>query len=205
MLGANVICGRPFDYREILDMAAAMEGHPDNVTPALFGGLCTTVNENGKIHYTSNKLTYPIRFAMMYPDYPMATRDSRRVIPDVFTKEDVVFNISHATTFVSALASGKLDMLKVACQDRIHQEYRKANIPGIENVFEKSYEFGSYATYLSGSGPSAVSVIDAKNTDFESEMDKYFEINLSGWRCKVHTIDNVGAVVWESHDDFNWR
>ena len=142
---------------------------------------------------------------MMYPDYPMATRDSRRVIPDVFTKEDVVFNISHATTFVSALASGKLDMLKVACQDRIHQEYRKANIPGIENVFEKSYEFGSYATYLSGSGPSAVSVIDAKNTDFESEMDKYFEINLSGWRCKVHTIDNVGAVVWESHDDFNWR
>ncbi len=205
MLGANVICGRPFDYREILDMAASMEGHPDNVTPALFGGFCTTVNDNGKISFTSNKLTYPIRFAIMYPDFSMATRDSRKVIPDVFSKEDVVFNISRATTFVSAMVSGKLDILKSACQDKIHQEYRKANIPGIENVFEKSYELGSYATYLSGSGPSAVSVIDAKNTDFETEMNKYFEENLNGWKCRVHTIDNVGAVVWESREDSNWR
>ncbi len=205
MLGANVICGRPFNYNQILDMAAAMEGHPDNVTPALFGGFCTTVNDNGKINFISNKLTYPIRFAMMYPDYPMATRESRKVIPDMFPKEDVVFNISHATAFVSALASGKLEMLKAACEDRIHQEYRKANIPGIENVFEKSYELGSYATYLSGSGPSAVSIIDAENIGFETEMNKYFETNLNGWKCRVHTIDNVGAVVWESREGFNWR
>jgi homoserine kinase len=72
-------------------------------------------------------------------------------------------------------------------------------INGIDDVFEASYCFGAYATYLSGSGPSVVSFIDNDNSCFAGEMNKFFDTNLSGWRCRVLTIDNVGAVVRESH------
>ena len=96
MLGANVIAGRPFSYGEILNFACAMEGHPDNVTPALYGGFCTSVYESGNVYHTSVKLDGKIRFAIMVPGYYVQTRRSRNVVPDMFSKEDAVFNISRA-------------------------------------------------------------------------------------------------------------
>ena len=201
MLGANVISGRPFKYDEILNMAAAMEGHPDNVTPALYGGFCTSVFDNGKVHFTTAKITEPIKIAVMFPDYPMPTREARKVVPDSFSKSDAVYNISRASMLVSALTLGKFDLLKVACDDRMHQKYRMSYISGAEDVFRVSYEYGAYATYLSGSGPTVVSFIDDNNKSFSANVNKYFENNLNGWRCNVLTVDNVGAVVMESHRD----
>lgn len=200
MLGANVLAGRPFTYEKILDFAAEMEGHPDNVTPALYGGFCTSVFENGTVYKTSTKITQPIRFAVMFPDYPMPTRESRKVVPDNFSKEDAVYNISHTALLVSALSSGKLDLLKFAAKDKMHQQYRMNCIDGVDDIFRLSDNLGSYATYLSGSGPTVVSLIDSDNKKFADEMNKYFVTNLSGWRCKSLVIDNVGAVVCESRD-----
>ena len=197
MLGANVMSGRPFEYKQILNFAAEMEGHPDNVAPALYGGFCTSVMENGTVYHISNKITEPILFAVMYPDYPVATRDSRTVVPDVFSKEDAVYNISRATLLTSALCRGKLDILKIACDDRMHQQYRKGYITGMDDIFNISYELGAYCTYLSGSGPTVMSIIDKSNVDFSHKMNNYFANNLKDWKCTVLTIDNVGAVVCE--------
>lgn len=200
MLGANVIAGRPLSYDKILDLAAEMEGHPDNVTPALYGGFCSAVYENGRVYKVSTKITEPVKFAVMFPDYPVATRESRKVVPDTFSKEDAIYNISRTGLLVSALMSGKLDLLKTACNDRMHQQYRKGYIIGIDGVFELAEKLGAYATYLSGSGPAVVSLVDSGNIEFIDGMNKYFENNLSGWKCRMLTIDNVGAVVCESCD-----
>ncbi len=200
MLGANVIAGRPLAYDKILDLAAEMEGHPDNVTPALYGGFCSAVYEDGKVYKVSTKITDPIKFAVMFPDYPMATREARKVVPDTFSKDDAIFNISRTGLLVAALLSGKTELLKTACNDRMHQQYRKEYITGIDGVFHTAEELGAYATYLSGSGPAVVSVVDAANNGFAEGMNNYFANNLNGWRCRLLTIDNVGAVVCESPD-----
>ncbi len=200
MLGANVIAGRPLTYDKILNLAAEMEGHPDNVTPALYGGFCSSVFENGTVYKVSMKITTPIKFAVMFPDYPMATRESRKVVPDSFSKEDAIYNISHTALLVSALAEGKLELLKTACNDRMHQQYRKEYIAGIDGVFENAERLGAYGTYLSGSGPAVVSLVEGKGSAFADGMNKFFENNLEGWRCRLLTIDNVGAVVCERPD-----
>lgn len=197
MLGANVIAGRPFDYGEILNFACAMEGHPDNVTPALYGGFCTSVYEEGKVFHTSVKLDGKIRFAIMVPGYYVQTRRSRNVVPDMFSKEDAVFNISRASMLVSALTTGKTELLKLACQDRLHQQYRKEYIGEMEQIFDAAYSNGALAVYLSGSGPTVMALLDSDYIDFAKKMNSYFKESTEGWSCRVLTIDNVGAVVSE--------
>lgn len=202
MLGANVISGRKLSYNEILDLAASMEGHPDNVTPALYGGFCTSVYDGGKVYYTSTKIILPLKVAVMFPDYPMQTREARKVVPDTFSKKDTVYNISRAAMLVSALSTGKFDLLKIACKDKLHQQYRLSYISGGEDLMNLTYDHGAYATYLSGSGPSLVSFIDSENDSFARNINNYCDNNLVGWKCRVVPIDNVGSVVLETNQEY---
>ena len=195
MVGANILSGRKLSYPEILDMAAKMEGHPDNVTPALYGGMCVSAMDNGKTVFKSIKLEPGYRFAAIIPDYFVATRKSRGVVPEMFSKEDAVFNISRAALLVAAFSTGDSSLLKTAVDDRMHQSYRSAYIDGMDEIFEKTYMAGSKATYLSGSGPTIISVIDDKTKDFKVKMEEFFKESGHKWRCKVLTVDNVGTVV----------
>ncbi len=206
MLGANVIAGKPFDYSEILNMAAKMEGHPDNVAPALYGGFCTAVLDGGRVYCTSNKIVGKIKFAAIIPDYFVATKNSRSAVPKSFTKEDASYNIAHASMLTAALIGGRTELLKTACRDRLHQPYRKKYIDGMEEIFQRSYDFGSLATYLSGSGPTVISMIDDSCMDYMKKMSAYLNENHAGWRCRLLTIDNVGAVVsYSEKKQKNWR
>ena len=195
MLGANVLAGRPLDYGTILDLAAELEGHPDNVTPALYGGFCTAVREGKHIYHTTNKLTGGLKFAALIPEYYVATRKSRTVVPESFSKPDCVYNVSRAAMLTAALINERYDLLRTACEDRMHQPYREEYIEGMGKIFEKSYELGSLATYLSGSGPTIVSLINTDGRSFMSGMNEYFDRIENGWRCRILDIDNVGAVV----------
>lgn len=201
MVGANILSGRKLSYQEILDMAARMEGHPDNVTPALFGGLCVSAKDGENIKYKSIKLIRKYKFAVMIPDFFVATRKSRCVIPDSFLKEDAVFNISRAALLVAALSSGDSGLLKTAVDDRMHQPYRTEYIENMEEIFEKTYEAGSCGTYLSGSGPTILSIIDDDTKDFKIKMEEYFKNSGQKWRCKVLTVDNVGTIVQHMDDE----
>ena len=201
MIGANILSGRKLSYKEILDMAAQMEGHPDNVTPALFGGLCVSAKDGECIKYKSIKLIRKYKFAVMIPDFFVATRKSRCVIPDSFSKEDAVFNISRAALLVAALSNGDSELLKTAVGDRMHQPYRTEYIENMEEIFEKTYEAGSCGTYLSGSGPTILSIIDDDTKDFKIKMEEYFKNSGQKWRCKVLTVDNVGTIVQHIDDE----
>lgn len=195
MMGANSLMGNPFLPREILDMAARMEGHPDNVTPALFGGMCVAVKDGEHTVFKSIKLSSKLKFAVMIPDFFVATRKSRGVLPESYKKEDAVFNISRAALMTAALASGDFGLLKTAAEDRMHQPYRKAYIDGMEEIFEKTYQFGAKATYLSGSGPTILSIIDSDCEDFSKNMAGFFEDNNHKLKCRILSVDNVGTVT----------
>lgn len=197
MLAANVISGRKLSYPEILNLAAQMEGHPDNVTPALFGGFCTAAMDSSKTVYSSNKLSPKLKIAIMVPDFFVSTRASRSGLPENVTLKDTSYNISRAVLLTSLLINGKYDDLKYAVDDKIHQNYRKNNIPHFDEVVEKSYEYGSKATYLSGSGPTMVSLLADNYAEFERNMAGFLDTFQEKWNVKVLSIDNVGAILKE--------
>lgn len=195
MLAANVISGRQLSYGEILDMAAEFEGHPDNVTPAMFGGFCAAMTDNGKTVYKSIKIDSAVRFAVMIPDFFVPTRKSRGALPLEVPHRDAAFNISRAVMFALSMAQGDFSHLRSAVEDRLHQPYRKNYIDGMDEIFEKTYSLGSKATYLSGSGPTIVSVLDGGYNKFCAEIQDFFNRNSHNWTCRILTIDNVGCVV----------
>ena len=197
MLAANVISGRKLSYKEILDLATEMEGHPDNVTPALFGGFCASGVENGKTVYSSTKLNPKLKIAIMVPDFFVSTRASRTTLPENVALENASYNISRATLLTSLLINGKYDDLRYAVSDRIHQDFRKDNIPFYDSIMEKSYELGSKATYLSGSGPTMVSLLTGDYSDFEQNMQDFLNSLGDNWSVKVLSLDNVGAILKE--------
>lgn len=195
MLGANVICKHALSYGEILDLAAQMEGHPDNVGPALYGGFCVSVKDGEHTYVKSMKLRDKLRFAVMIPDFFVATKKSRGVLPDEINIKTAAHNIARASLFQAALISRDYDLLKCGVDDKMHQPYRKNYIDGFDEIFAKTYELGSKATYLSGSGPTLVSVLTGNGSGFKNEMQRFFSDNSHQWRCLMLECDNVGSVV----------
>lgn len=195
MLAANIISGRKLSYDEIIHLAAKMEGHPDNVGPALFGGFCVSLTDGDKTIIKSSKIDSNIKFAAIIPDFFVATKKSRKVLPSKVDFQDAVYNIGHASMFQAAMLSGDMEALGMGVKDAMHQRYRKNYVDGMEDIFEKTYSLGSHATYLSGSGPTILSVLSGGYEKFREGMRSYFAENSLKWKCMILPIDNVGAVV----------
>lgn len=195
MLGANALCSHALSYGEIMDLAAQMEGHPDNVGPALYGGFCVSVMDGKHTYVKSMKLPNKLKFAVMIPDFFVATKKSRGVLPDMIDRKDAAHNIARASLFQAALLTGDYDLLKYGVDDRMHQPYRKSYIEGFDEIFAHTYELGSKATYLSGSGPTLVSVLTGGAEKFKDEMHRFFSDNSHQWKCLILECDNVGSVV----------
>ena len=197
MLAANVISGRRLDYKKILDLATEMEGHPDNAAPALFGGFCVAVKDEGTTVMKSIKLENPLSFVAMVPEYFVSTRKSRGTLPEVVTHSDAAYNAGRAALFALSLATGNVENLKEAVKDRLHQPYRSEYIEHMDETFNMAYGFGAHAVWLSGSGPTIIAVCDKNNFGFADKMNMYFKEKDYKWKCRTLTIDNVGAVVSE--------
>ena len=195
MLCANVISGRKLNYGEIVNLASRMEGHPDNVGPAMYGGFCVSLIEDDKTIVKSIKVNPNIRFALMIPNYFVSTRQSREALPDYVSFNDAVYNISHASILQAAFVSGDTKCLKYGVRDKLHQPYRKGIVEGIDEIFNTSYELGSCATYLSGSGPTISSILDGGYDDFKRGMKSYFSEKSLEWDCKIVEINNVGSIL----------
>ncbi len=197
MLAANALSGRKLSYSEIMDLAVEMEGHPDNAAPALYGGFCVSARDCGKVYVKSIKLKNDLKFAVMIPDFFVATRKSRGVLPETVSLKDAAFNISRASMLQAALTSGDYDLLRIGAEDRLHQPYRKSYIDGFDHIFEHTYKIGAKATYLSGSGPTIMSILTGSGEAFKSDMESFFSENSHKWKCMLLECDNVGSVLSE--------
>lgn len=195
LLAGNALSGRKLTYERILELAVEFEGHPDNAAPALYGGFCVSVCDGGKVYCQSFKPSPKLKYAVMVPNFFVATKKSRGLLPEQVPFRDATHNISRAAWLVASFASGQFEHLRLGVDDKIHQPYRKESIDGLEDIFQTAYKNGAMAAFLSGSGPTVLSVLDRNFDEFKDKMNAFFREREHKWECMLIEIDNVGAVV----------
>lgn len=152
LVGANALSGRPVDLEAVLTLGSKLEGHADNMAPALFGGLQVVVIDGDVTLHAPVRLPPGIRVVLLVPDQPMPTDESRQALPLQVSREDAVHNIGRACLLIAALAAGRLDLLAAATDDRLHQPARSKLLPGMYDIIGAAREAGALCAYLSGGG-----------------------------------------------------
>ena len=152
-MGANVLRGSRLSTQGLLNITNAMEGHPDNLAPAFYGGLTASMVDNGLPVTVSFPLHPSWEFLALIPDFDLPTTLARSVLPEQVSRADAIYNISHGALVLKALELGDEKLLRTAMQDRLHQNYRKHLIPDFEKIQALARTTGA-AFCLSGAGPT---------------------------------------------------
>ena len=198
LVGANAIVGSPFNKHEILKFATEIEGHPDNVAPAIFGGFTVSVVDKGQVQTFSFLPKIKLKMIVAVPDFQLSTRIARQVLPKTVPLKDAIFNISRASMLIAALIQGKENFLSNAFEDSLHQPYRKSLVPGMNEVFEVAKKFGALGVALSGAGPCLIAFSAANKkieNDIATEMVQAFKKNDVKADALILDLDTQGAVV----------
>ena len=171
ILGACLMSGATPEPEVIWKIAVATEGHPDNVTPALFGGCQIVVTNGNSLVRAPVSLPEGIKAVLFIPDQPMGTRKARNVVPQRVSLKDAVFNSGRVGLLVNALAAGRLDDLRVATQDRLHQPARQAIFPAMKPLFQSALDGGALGVFLSGAGSTVLALTKGNEVTVAREME----------------------------------
>lgn len=195
LIAANELSGKQLSKEEILYMAAEIEGHADNVTPAIYGGFTINVKQGDRIRYTRTTIKDDLIFATFVPDFYLQTKKSRGVLPRFVPLRDAVYNTGRSAMLVASLITGEYDNIRTAVDDRLHQYYRKKLIPKMDVLFKECYKKDALGVYLSGAGPSVVAIIHKENKLFEKQMNEFINSEMQNWKLYMLNADNTGAVI----------
>jgi homoserine kinase len=194
LVGANLLAGKPLDAPEVIKLAIALEGHPDNIVPALLGG-CLLSASNGadwsicEVPWHSNIV--PV---IAIPDFELSTQEARRVLPTEYSRADAIFNIAHFGLLLRGLETGKPEWIATALQDKIHQPYRKVLIPGYDTVEAAARKAGAYGMVISGAGPTLLALAPAAAAEKVAQaMEKAWQTVGIGATAQAIAIDNQGT------------
>lgn len=197
ILAADKLLGNPLSPEEMLSLAVEMEGHGDNVAPALFGGCQLVLKDNGRFVHIALPVAAGISGVLFIPDFTISTAESRKILPPEIHRTDAVYNIGRAALLSFALSSGKFDCLKLATQDRLHQPARKALFPAMDRLFQAALEAGAAGAFLSGSGSAimALSASEGKSDKIAAAIEKAARSeNISG-KSRIVSFASEGAKV----------
>ncbi|MDE3076656.1 MAG: homoserine kinase, partial [Chloroflexota bacterium] len=156
LMAANSLLGGGFDRRRLLSIGLPLEGHPDNLAPALFGGLTVSAVVDGRVLTVPVEIKSWIGVALFVPDVAMSTSEARAVLPEKVPRGDAVFNVSRAALLVAALAGGDSGVLRWAMEDRLHQPYRARLFPALPRLIAAALEAGAAGAAMSGAGSSVI-------------------------------------------------
>lgn len=165
LLGANSLAGNPLSQREIMEMAIAIEGHPDNVVPALLGNCLLSVEDRGEWQITSIPWHQDIIPIVAIPNFELSTREAREVLPAEYTRSDAIFNIARMGLLIRALETNNPEWLKTALADKLHQPYRQQLITGYQKVEQAALAAGAYGIVISGAGPTLLALTNPERVE----------------------------------------
>lgn len=185
--------------KDILNMAVQIEGHPDNVAPAILGGIVSgVVKKEEDFKYIKIKPPKNLKAIVSIPDFYLSTEIARNILPKEITRKDAIFNISRAALLTSALFSNRLDLLEIATEDKIHQDYRAKFIPNLNQLFKETKKAGAYSVTISGAGSSILALAkDDKNIieKVSKAMHSSFKKKNINSIIKVLNIPTKGIII----------
>ncbi|MBF2083298.1 homoserine kinase [Thermoleptolyngbya sp. C42_A2020_037] len=197
LVGANVLAGSPLSEAELVAIAVEMEGHPDNVVPALLGGCRLAATDlNGEWAIAPVAWHSDIVPVAAIPDFELSTAEARRVLPTEYSRADAVFNMGHLGLLLRGLEAANPNWLRAALQDRVHQPYRRLLIPGFDAVEAAAVAAGAYGLVISGAGPTLLALAHADIAPLVAEaMKAAWEDQGISLQAQALHLDPTGVSV----------
>ena len=165
LLGANSLAGNPFSTSQIMQMAIAIEGHPDNVVPALLGNCLLSVKEDEQWQICPIDWHQDLIPVVAIPNFELSTKEARAVLPAEYSRSDAIFNISRMGLLIRALETNNGEWLRTALADKLHQPYRQQLITGYLEVKQAASAAGAYGMVISGAGPTLLALTNLQNVE----------------------------------------
>ncbi len=192
-LAASALSASNLTKEELLNITTPLEGHPDNLAPAFFGGLVASMQDKGNIYYVEYPIHESLHFSALSPDFPLSTQASRAALPSSVPFKDAVFNLSRLALLPKAFGNGDISLLSVCMSDRLHQPYRWSLISGIDDVQRIADSLGCRAFCISGAGPSLLCVSD--DPFFSDKLRTHVSGLPHNWVVRDLCPDMHGAMI----------
>jgi homoserine kinase len=170
LVAANKLCDGAYTSNDLLEMAATIEGHPDNVAAAVLGGLQLVLTEQDQLYTAAINVPAELTAVLFIPEVRIATSDARAVLPEMVTVADAVYNMGRAALLLAGMATDHLEYLGVATQDRLHQPYRQPLFPAMKLLFKAARDAGALGVFLSGSGSTVLAFARGREMTVAYEM-----------------------------------
>ncbi len=196
ILIANTFAGNVLDTQKIVKLAVDMEGHPDNVVPAILGGMVLTAHDKDNIVYSTVSNCDDLYYYVMIPDFKLSTEKARSVLPKSYLVSDVINNMAKLGLLVNDLNNGKYDNLRFLLGDKLHQPYRYALINNSQEIFEETKKYGALGEYISGAGPTLMA-LNYDNDDFLNKMKEFLNTLPDRWTIDKKKVNLKGAEVFD--------
>ncbi|MFD2670468.1 homoserine kinase [Marinicrinis sediminis] len=201
LVAANELSGATLSDDELFQMAAMKEGHPDNVGAALYGGMVVTSMDEDRASVVRLSPPSDLACLLVVPDFQLSTEKARTVLPAQFSREDAVYNVSHASLLVAAMATGELELIATGMQDRLHQPYRSSLVPGMEEILSSATSYGALGVALSGAGPTLIAFLRADSSRRE-ELERFMlgRLHQEGIAAEAYLLRPDGQGVYVVED-----
>jgi homoserine kinase len=177
--------------QQLLEIVSELEGHPDNASPAIFGGFTVAGTVSKTVCCQSFRVSSRLKFVTLIPRFEISTEHARKLVPSTFSKADAVHSLNRAALITAAFASGNYESLRGLFDDRVHQPYRERLIPQLSRVVRSGERAGAIGGFLSGSGSAIICLTLAKPKAVALAMQRQF----SDAEVKILTADNRGFML----------
>jgi len=186
LAAAALVSGELVSRSDFINLAVEMEKHPDNVVPALTGGLTINFKKSDTYDYHKININQSLNFILVVPDFELETKKLRMVLPEKVSYSDAVFNLSRISLFTAAFTEENFELLKTAMEDKIHQPYRKKLIKNFDQVIDNAEKNGAYGAALSGAGPTIIAAADKNEKLIAKKMQLPF--TAGGIKCRSYIL-----------------
>ena len=195
LLAANSLFEKPLDTQLLLRLAIKLEGHADNVTPALLGGCQLVVHDEQTPVTCEIPIPSDLMAVLFIPDKPMPTNEGRAILPELVDRSDAIYNIGRAAMLTQSLTTGNLSNLRIATQDKLHQPHREKIFPAMSQIFTAAMNAGASAVFLSGGGSSILALATSRLMTIGYEMANAADKAGVTGNLKVTRPSSKGAQV----------
>lgn len=199
IIAANILSDAALSTDDMISIAAQIEGHPDNILPTFIGGMTAGAIENGHVHFVHIEPPRELKCCALIPDFPLETSRARAILPKSVPLADAIYNSSRTALMVGAMTHGRLDLVRTALGDALHQPYRKNLIPGYDDIVQAAVQNGALGCCLSGAGPTMIALLDRDYRQFVQRMKKVTRGMANTWRVELLDICYDGA-TWDIDD-----